>query len=163
MAQRRTTGSNHGASSTNELLAFLRQDELDYPAAALKFGEDSLPFLRELVTSSDENLAMKAAYLVGFIQGDEADKILENAANFGSAPIRVAAAFGAQKRNSAGAQAILNHSLEDKDPAVVKFGLLAAKASKLESNLKAKIDKISKNFMDETIKSVAGEMMKKMK
>lgn len=161
MAQRRTTGSQ-GASSTDELLAFLRQDELDYPAAALKFGEDSLPFLKELMVSSDENLAIKAAYLVGYIQGDEADKILENAATLGSAPIRVAAAFGAQKRRPEGAEAILKHSLDDIDPSVVKYGLIATKAGKLEKNLKSRIEKISKNFMDENIKSVAGEMMKKM-
>lgn len=163
MAQRRTLESNHGASSTNELLAFLRQDELDYPEAALKFGEDALPFLKELVASSDENLAIKAAYLVGFIQGDEADKILESAATVGSAPIRVAAAFGAQKRNAASAESILKHSLDDADPSVVKFGLISTKAKKLEANLKTRIDKISKNFLDESIKSVAGEMMKKMK
>jgi hypothetical protein len=162
MAQRRKTGIQ-GASSTDELLAFLRQDELDYPAAALKFGEAALPFLKELVNSSDENLAIKAAYLVGYIQGDQADLILENAATFGSAPIRVAAAFGAQKRNSAVAEAILKHSLDDSDPSVVKFGLLSAKATKLENTLKTRIDKISKNFLDDNIKSVAGEMMKKMK
>lgn len=162
MAQRRTTGTQ-GVSATDELLAFLRQDELDYPAAALKFGEAALPFLKELVISSDENLAIKAAYLVGYIQGDQADQILESAASFGSAPIRVAAAFGAQKRSSAGAEAILKHSLEDNDPSVVKFGLISAKASKLENKLKTRIDKISKSFLDESIKSVAGEMMKKMK
>jgi HEAT repeat protein len=159
MAQKRTIAS----SSSDELLAFLRQDELDYPAAALKFGKESLPFLKELIASSDENIATKAAYLVGYMEDDEADKILEEAAFKGSAPIRVAAAFGAQKRKSAVAEAILQRSLEDNDPSVVKFALLSAKATNLEKNLKPKIDKISKNFLDENIKAVAGEMLKKIK
>lgn len=160
MAQTRTST---GGFNPDELLAFLRQDELDYPAAALKFGEAALPFLKELVASTDENLAMKAAYLVGYIEGDAADQILEEAAAAGSVTIRVAAAFGAQKRKSSVAEAILQRSLEDSNPSVVKFGLLSAKASKLESKLKTKIDKISKNFLDDTVKSAAGEMMKKMK
>lgn len=159
MAQKRTLAG----SSSDDLLAFLRQDELDYPAAALRFGKDSLPFLKELVGSSDENLATKAAYLVGFIEDEEADKILEDAAVRGSAPIRVAAAFGAQKRKSAVAEAILQRSLDDNDPSVVKFALQSAKATKLDKILKSKIDKISKSFLDDNIKSVAGEMLKKIK
>lgn len=162
MAQKRTTGTT-GGFQVDDLLAFLRQDELDYPAAALKFGVDALPFLKELVVGSDENLAMKAAYLVGYIEGDAADQILEEAADKGSALIRVAAAFGAKNRKSAVAEAILKRSLDDNDPSVVKFGLLSAKASKLEKNLKTKIDKISKNFLDDSIKSVAGDMLKKLK
>lgn len=162
MAQKRTSAAS-GGFSPDELLAFLRQDELDYPAAALKFGEAALPFLKELVASSDENLAMKAAYLVGYIQGDAADQILEEAAATGSVPIRVAAAFGAQKRSSAAAEAILKRSLDDSSPSVVKFALQSAKASKLGSVLKSRIDKISKNFLDDDIKGVAGDMMKKLK
>jgi len=152
-----------GVFSPDELLAFLRQDELDYPAAALKFGEAALPFLKELVASSDENLAMKAAYLVGYIEGDAADQILEEAAATGSVPIRVAAAFGAQRRNSTAAEAILKRSLDDSSPSVVKFALQSAKVSKLGSLLKSRIDKISKNFLDDDIKGVAGDMMKKLK
>jgi HEAT repeat protein len=162
MAQKRTSAAS-GEFNPDELLAFLRQDELDYPAAALKFGQAALPFLKELVASSDENLAMKAAYLVGYIEGDTADKILEEAAATGSVPIRVAAAFGAQKRSSAAAEAILNRSLEDSSPSVVKFALQAAKASKLEKTLKPQIDKISKNFLDDGIKMVASDMIKKLK
>lgn len=162
MAQKRTTASD-GEFNPDELLAFLRQDELDYPAAALKFGAAALPFLKELIASSDENLAMKAAYLVGYIEGDAADQILEEAAATGSVPIRVAAAFGAQKRNSAAAEAILKRSLEDSSPSVVKFALQSAKASKLGSALKTKIDHISKNFLDDNIKLAASDVLKKLK
>ncbi|MDX5338735.1 MAG: hypothetical protein LPK25_06900 [Cyclobacteriaceae bacterium] len=161
MAKSRTTAK--ALSPNEELLAFLRQDELDYPAAALKFGKESLPFLKELINSSDENLAVKAAYLVGYIDDDSGDQILEEAATKGSAPIRVAAAFGAQSRKSAGAEAILKKSLEDSDPSVIKFALSSAKKAKLEKTLQPKIEKISKNFLDEGIKSVASEMLKKIK
>lgn len=162
MAQKRKSSAD-GAFNADELLAFLRQDELDYPAGALKFGEAALPFLKELVASSDENLAMKSAYLVGYIEGDEADKILEEAANTGSVPIRVAAAFGAKNRSSSIAESILKRSLEDSSPSVVKFALLSAKASKLEGNLKGRINQISEKFADDTIKMAASEMLKKLK
>ncbi len=162
MAQKRKSAAS-GEFNPDELLAFLRQDELDYPAAAQKFGEAALPFLKELVGGSDENLAMKAAYLVGYIEGDAADQILEEAAASGSVPIRVAAAYGAQKRSTGAAEAILKHSLDDSSPSVVKFALQSAKASKLGATLKSKIDRISKSFLDDDIKGVAGDMMKKLK
>lgn len=161
MAKSRTTGK--AISPNEELLAFLRQDELDYPAAALKFGKEALPFLKDLVNSNDENLATKAAYLVGYMDDDSADQILEEAASRGSAPIRVAAAFGAQTRKSTAAESILKKSLEDSDPSVVKYALQSAKRAKLEKTLQSRIEKISKNFVDEGIKSIAVEMMKKMK
>lgn len=162
MATKRTTAAS-GGFNLDELLAFLRQDELDYPAAALKFGEDALPFLKDLVGGSDENLAMKAAYLVGYIQGEAADQILEEAAATGSVTLRVAAAFGAQKRGSAAAEKILKRSLEDSSPSVVKFALQSVQASKLGAALKSRIDSISKNFLDDDVKAVAGDMIKKMK
>lgn len=162
MAQKRKSSAS-GVFNPEELLAFLRQDELDYPEGALKFGEAALPFLSELVASSDENLAMKAAYLVGYIEGDAADQILEKAANTGSVPIRVAAAFGAKNRKSSTAESILTRALGDSNPSVVKFALLSTKASKLEGKMKARIDQISKNFADDTIKLAATELIKKLK
>jgi len=145
-----------------ELLAFLRQDELDYPAGAKKFGKSALPFLSELIQGSDENLSIKAAYLVGYIEDEASNDILEMAADKGSAPVRIAAAYGAQKRTAAVAEAILSRSLEDSDPAVVKFGLRSAAAMNLEKTFKTKIDRISKTFLDEGIKSEAMNVLKKM-
>ena len=146
-----------------ELLAFLRQDELDYPAGAKKFGKEALPFLSELVQGSDENLSIKAAYLVGYIDDDAGNDILQMAAEKGSAPVRIAAAFGAQKRGAKSAEAILSKSLDDSDPSVVKFALRAATAMKMEKTFKTKIDKISKSFHQDEIKLDALNMMKKMK
>ena len=160
MAKTRTSAK--ALSPNEEILAFLRQDELDYPEGALKFGKDALPFLKDLVDSSDENLATKAAYLVGYIDDDSADQILIDAASK-SAPLRVAAAFGAQSRKSAVAESILKKTLEDGDPSVVKFALQSAKRAKLEKTLQPKIEKISKSFLDDGVKSIASEMLKKMK
>ena len=146
-----------------ELLAFLRQDELDYPAGAQKFGKAALPFLSELIEGSDENLSIKAAYLVGYIDDEAGNDILEKAAEKGSAPVRIAAAFGAQKRGAKAAESILNRSLEDSDPSVIKFALRSAKTMKMENTFKSKIDKISKSFHHDEIKTDALNMMKKMK
>lgn len=146
-----------------ELLAFLRQDELDYPAGAKKFGSAALPFLAELIQGNDENLSIKAAYLVGYIDDESGSDILEMAADKGSAPVRIAAAFGAQKRSPQAAEAILNKSLEDNDPSVVKFALRSASALKMESKFRTKIDKISKSFLNEEVKSEALNVIKKMK
>lgn len=146
-----------------ELLAFLRQDELDYPAGAKKFGEAALPLLAELIEGNDENLSIKAAYLVGYISGTGADEILKAAADRGIAPVRIAAAYGAQKREPKIAEAILQRSLDDNDPSVVKFAMRSASALKMEKNFKSKIDHISKTFLNDSIKSDALELMKKMK
>ncbi|TXE14448.1 HEAT repeat domain-containing protein [Algoriphagus aquimarinus] len=146
-----------------ELLAFLRQDELDYPAGAKKFGKTALPFLAELVQGADENLSIKAAYLVGYIDDEAGNDILEMAAEKGSAPVRIAAAFSAQKRSAKAAEAILNKSLDDSDPSVVKFALRSASAMKMENIFKTKIDKISKTFHNDEIKMNALNVMKKLK
>lgn len=146
-----------------EILAFLRQDELDYPEGAKKFGKEALPFLSELVQGTNENLSIKAAYLVGYIDDEAGNDILQIAAEKGSAPVRIAAAFGAQKRSAKAAESILSRSLEDNDPSVVKFALRSASAMKMEKTFKTKIDKISKSFLDEGIKSEALKVMKKLK
>ena len=59
-----------------DLIDFLRQDELDYPGGAAKFGSAALPLLQEIIKSDDENLATKAAYLAGYIKDDSTDQIL---------------------------------------------------------------------------------------
>lgn len=161
MAQSRSTASK--AFEIQDLLYFLRQDELDYPAGASKFGKAAIPILSDLVEGSDENLAIKAAYLLGYIDDKAADPILEKAASEGIAPVRIAAAFGAQKKSAAVAEKILQRSLEDSDASVVKFALRSATAMKLGKNLQPKIDKISKTFFDEEVKSAAMDVMKKLK
>lgn len=158
-----TTRTRTTENDPQELLAFLRQDELDYPAGAKKFGEEALPLLSELVQGNDENLAVKAAYLIGYISGDRAAEILMVAADKGIAPVRIAAAYGAQKRKPEVAVEILRRSLEDNDPSVVKFAMRSASALNLEKKFKNQIDHISKSFLNESIKEDAAELMKKMR
>ena len=162
MAQSRKKAATTGFNP-QELLDFLRQDELDYPAGAAKFGKEALPLLKELIAGSDENLSMKAAYLVGYIDDESVGDILKEAAEKGSSTIRIAAAFGAQKRSPEVAEAILSKSLDDTNPSVVKFAMRSVSAMKLGKNLKSKIDNISKNFMDEDIKNSAKDLIKKIK
>ncbi|WP_268033495.1 HEAT repeat domain-containing protein [Algoriphagus sp. PAP.12] len=161
MAKR--TSKPAGQFDPQELLEFLRLDELDYPAGAQKFGKDALPLLGDLVNGSDENLAIKAAYLAGYIDEDGSTEILEKAADKGSAPVRIAAAYGARMKKPEIAEAILNKSLDDMDPSVVKFALRSASSLKLEKKLKPKIDKISKSFHEKDILEEAKGILKKMK
>ncbi|WP_296704364.1 HEAT repeat domain-containing protein [Algoriphagus sp.] len=146
-----------------EVLDFLRQDELDYPAGAKKFGKDAIPFLSDLIEGTDENLSMKAAYLVGFIDDESVGDVLKKAAEKGSSTIRIAAAYGAQKRSPEVAEAILSRALDDNNPSVVKFAMRSVSNLKLGKNLKSKIDHISKNFLDDDIKNSAKDLIKKIK
>lgn len=161
MAKRTTKPSS--SFDAQELLAFLRLDELDYPAGAQQFGKDALPLLADLVAGADENLAIKAAYLAGYINEEGSADILEKAAEKGSAPVRIAAAFGAKMKKPEVAEAILSKSLDDIDPSVVKFALRSASSLKLEKNLKPKIDKIAKSFQENDILEEAKSILKKMK
>ena len=146
-----------------DIIAFLRQDELDYPGGAAKFGKAALPFLTQLINSNDENLATKAAYLAGYIDDDSVSDILQKAAGNNFATVRIAAAFGAKQMNAKNGQVLLDKLLDDNDPGVVKYTIKSAVALNVAKNLKVKINKISKGFADEEIKTMAGNIMKKMK
>lgn len=149
--------------SNEDIIAFLRQDELDYPAAAAKFGKAALPFLSELINSSDENLASKAAYLAGYISDGSVKDILTNAADNKFTTVRIAAAFGAQRMDAKAGQVILNKSMDDSDPGVLKHAMKSAVALNIAKNFKVKIAKISNDFADGGIKSFASDIMSKMK
>ena len=144
-----------------ELINFLRQDELDYPEAAQKFGADVLPLLQEIIKSNDENLATKAAYLAGYIKGDSADQVLMEAAENKFATVRIAAAFGAKKLTSSpAATAILKKVLDDQDAGVLKMGLKTVQDLKMSDQFKVRIKKISTAHQDEIIRSSAQKLIK---
>jgi hypothetical protein len=149
--------------TNQDIIAFLRQDELDYPGGAAKFGKAALPFLAELINSSDENLATKAAYLAGYIKDGSVKDILEQAASNHFTTVRIAAAFGAQRLDAKSGQAILDKSMDDSDPGVIKNAMKSADILNVAKNLKVKIGKISKNFADDNIKSAANDLISKMK
>lgn len=144
-----------------EVILVLRQDELDYPAAAAKFGAAALPLLKELINGNDENLAVKAAYLAGYINDGAVTNIISDAASNKFTAVRVAAAFGAQKMKSADATAILTRSLEDADPGVLKVAMRSVESMSLAKNFKTQLAKIGKVHADETIKGIANSLSKK--
>jgi HEAT repeat protein len=144
-----------------ELIAFLRQDELDYPAAAQKFGKDALPLLKELIEGSDENLAVKATYLVSYIQDDAKNDILIAAASNKLTAVRVAAAYGAQKLKEADATKVLDAALADNDPGVLKIAMRSVEQLKLAPKFKTQLAKVAKLQPDEVIKNLATELNKK--
>lgn len=144
-----------------ELILFLRQDELDYPAGAAKFGAAALPLLIELIEGEDENLAVKAAYLVGYIKDDSVkDIVLANASNKFSA-VRVAAAYNAQKLKDVDASAVLEKAITDNDPGVLKLAMKSIEHLNLSKKFKAQLNNVAKVQLEDSIKEMAISLSKK--
>lgn len=147
--------------SNQELINFLRQDELDYPAGATKFGPAVIPLLRELMKSSDENLATKAAYLAGYIKDDSIENILTEAADSKFSTVRIAAAFGAKKLKPAAAASILKKVMNDNDSGVLKVAIQSVQQLKLADQFKPRLKTISTAHQDDIIRQSAGKLLKK--
>lgn len=150
------------ATSTNineEILAFLRQDELDYPGAAQKFGAGAVPFLQEITEGSDENLATKAAYLLGYISDESAKTALVAAAGNKFSTVRIAAAYGAANQDADTAKAILGSLLSDYDHGVVKVTMRSIGEKKLGKSLSKELKAVQKSLPAE-LKAQAQRMMK---
>lgn len=146
-----------------QVLAFLLQDELDYPGGAIKFGEAALPFLSELITSNDEMLATKATYLAGYIGGDSGAAAIEKAADAGFSTVRLAAAFGAKSLPDSLAKTVLSKSLDDHDPGVQKLALRSITDRKMHAAFKTKLQKLAKGGMNDDLKAQAATLVKKLK
>lgn len=144
-----------------ELIQFLRQDELDYPGGAAKFGAAVFPLLTELINGDDENLAVKAAYLAGYIKDSAAIDVIDRAASSKFSAVRVAAAYGAQQLKAADASAILEKVLADNDPGVLKVAMRSVSSMNLAKNFKTQLGKIAKAHTDDNIKNLAADLGKK--
>lgn len=144
-----------------ELIRFLRQDELDYPAGAAKFGAAVLPLLTELINGNDENLAVKAAYLAGYIKDGAVTDVISKAAASKFSAVRVAAAFGAQQLKASDATAVLEQALGDNDPGVLKVAMRSVASMNLAKNFKTQLSKIAKVHTDDLIKNLAADLGKK--
>jgi len=156
---------NHGTSKKRkaefdpqELLAFLR-NRMNWTSGWSKEIRRGgvKPLLSELVRGEWwEPFHQKPAYLVGYKSREQAAwwKILKGGWWIGGLRRTVAAAFGAQKRWTPKiAEAILQRSFEDNEP----FGGEIRHAIRIrdengEKISKVKIDQISKNFLNESIK-----------
>jgi len=143
-----------------ELINFLRQDELDYPSGAAKFGAAILPMLQELMKSNDENLATKAAYLAGYIKDDSVENILAEAATHKFQTVRIAAAFGAKKLKPASASLVLKKIMDDNDAGVLKMGMRTVQDLKIADQFKTRLKKISTAHQDDIIRQSAGKLIK---
>ncbi|TCD10351.1 HEAT repeat domain-containing protein [Pedobacter frigidisoli] len=146
-----------------QVIAFLRQDELDYPGGAAKFGPAVLPLLKALIDGNDENLAIKAAYLAGYIKHDSVKDIITDAASNKFTAVRVAAAYGSQKLSATDASKVLEKSLVDTDPGVLKVAIRSVESLNIAKNFKTQLGNIGKAQLDLSVKGFANDLIKKIK
>lgn len=134
----------------------LDREEPDYAQAAL-LGPDALPFVRELIQGEDVALASKAAYLAGYISGNESLETLEMAARHPDPVVRVAAAASA--RNVHGlSSTLVNTFLEDADPGVRHWGLKATEVA-LPQGTRGSLEKIMNDDPDPGLREQARKLM----
>lgn len=138
-----------------EILHFLRQEEMDYPAAAKKFGAAALPFLNELINGNDEKLARNAAYLAGYIGSPKSKAVLENAATNKFTTVRIAAAYGAASQDATAAKSILSKSLNDDDHGVIKVAMRSIGEKGLQKSFTKEIQAVQKKSLPTEIKNQA--------
>lgn len=110
------------ALTKERVRAELEKEEPDYTRAA-GLGPEALPHLRELAQEEDPMIASKAVYLAGLIEGEPADRLLEQAASSDDPRIRVAAAAAARHRSDEAASAVLTPLVQDDDVGVRKVAL----------------------------------------
>ena len=146
-----------------EVIAFLRQDELDYPAGAAKFGPEALPLLKGLIDGNDENLAIKAAYLAGYMKHDSVNDIMIDAASNKFSAVRIAAAFGSKNLSKEVASKVLEKSLIDTDPGVLKVAIRSIDNLNLARDFKKQLTNISSVQVNEHISNFATALIKKIK
>jgi hypothetical protein len=107
-----------------DVRAAIDPDEPDYDGAALRLGEEALPFLRELAAGTDTMLASKAVSLAGTIGGEQAVAVVDEAARAHPQELRVVAAAAAGRLGADG-HGVLADLLADGDAGVRKYALRA--------------------------------------
>lgn len=143
-----------------EIMSFLRQDEMDYPGAAVRFGPAALPFLQSLITSNDEMLATRAAYLAGYMKDSGVTGLMTEAARSPFATVRIAAAHCASRLDAAGARTVLDSVVADGDPGVLKFAMRSIQAKGMVKAFQARIATISKDHHDAGIRGIAADVVR---
>jgi hypothetical protein len=114
------------ATTEAQVRAYLEPEEPNYPAAAAALGAEALPVLETLVRGADPLLASKAAYLASMIPGDQAARVLEEAARSAHPTVRVAAAAGMQTNLDVSGDAVAA-LMADPDPGVRKVAAKTAR------------------------------------
>ncbi|MFT3902366.1 MAG: HEAT repeat domain-containing protein [Niabella sp.] len=143
-----------------EILAFLRQDELDYPGAAKKFGAAAVPFLQEITEGGDENLSTKAAYLLGYIDDAAAKSALVTAAANKFTTVRIAAAYSAASQDTETAKSILGNLLNDHDYGVIKVAMRSIDEKRLATGLSKELKAVQKRALPVELKEQVQKMLK---
>lgn len=141
-----------------KLIAFLQQEEPDYAAAA-RLGDEAMPLLNEIIKGSDERLASKATSLAGMISSDKKADVLTEAAKHPSVVVRIAAAAAASNLNADQAEKVLNHLVDDADVGVSKFTMKSIRSKNLTRNFQNKLQTISDNSLNSTIKQMAKDAL----
>lgn len=113
-------------ATMDEIRAWLDPDEIDYPAAAAALGQRAVPRLQELAGGTDNLLATKAIYLASLIGGDNAHRLVADAARQTDPVRRVAAASGLRNLTEDAALPLVGEFLADADPGVRKVALASA-------------------------------------
>src|SRR5690348_5048492 len=111
--------------SRDQVVTALLPDEPQYDVAA-RLGPDALPYLSELVSESDPNLASKAASLATRIKDERSLGILSLAADHPHPVVRIAAAAELWRLGSLGIGELVLKLLDDADPQVRTLAVTSA-------------------------------------
>jgi len=138
----------------------LDPEEPNYTTAA-SLGPDALPFLEEFINGADENLASKAAYLVGLIRAPRASEVLIKAAASPFDVVRIAAASTARHLSAAEASRVLLSFTGDRSHGVRKMVLRSAPDAP-SAELVARITDMARNDPARTLRTRAAEVLQRI-
>jgi len=142
---------NDGKFDPQELARLFEQDELEHPLWRQRNSEEAAVTATFWISrGNDENLSIKAAYLVGYISGQQLNEILKAVWCRGIAPVRIAAAFGAQSVKPKSQKAIPSAILrKNNEPfgGEIRMAIRIRMKWRKKNFFKSKIDQISKNFL----------------
>jgi HEAT repeat protein len=144
-----------------DVRAALTPEEVDY-AQAQKLGPEAIPFLRELISGQDLNLASKAVYLASLIKSEEAISLLEIATKRNEPILRVAAAAGLRNMDENAVQRVIDILSEDRDVGVRKVTLKSLSAFK-GPYLAERVKKLAEGDPEKFIRELASDVLQRMK
>jgi HEAT repeat protein len=146
--------------SMEQVRAELDPDEPDYERAAA-LGSEALPYLRQLVRSSDPMLASKATYLAGRIAADESPEVVRDAARSEQPVLRVAAAAAARELPGQAGDGILVDLLADDDRGVRRVALKSV-GPEPSGDLRARVEELSDADRDPGIREASAAVLRRL-
>lgn len=142
----------------DQVINQLDREEPNYTQAA-QLGAEALPHLITLIQGENLGLAAKAASLAGIINADRSTAVLEIAARHSDPVVRVAAAASFKNLTRVPTSLAVD-LLDDQDVGVRKWALksLATQQIQLPTELKTKIQQISKIETNPTLRQLANQI-----